>query len=654
MTAKHAKSRSRSGRRLLRFVVAAAASILAVSALASIVAVAPEVYSPKFAAASNTYTETVSGATGECSNGWFNSSNLDVPAGIINTQVTLVGGGGGGSAAGSSATDGVGGGAAQVTTTISSTLLAAGSLLYAHLGCGGGAGSTSPTAGAGGIGESDSGQGSTSPTGSGAAGGTAQANNAGGGGGGGSAVCVLSTASTNCSGGTIIGVAGGGGGAAGADNGGATGATGGSGAASGSNGGAGSATGCTGSGGTGSCTGGGGGTSSAVGAPGTGSSTGGAATNGAGGTGASAGNGFFFEQNAAGGGGGGGYFGGGGGATGQNSLFSGNPVSGTGGGAGSAFWNPSYGTPTYAQITTSGANSGTSTTECATSSTGNGQGGSSGHTGASGSLVVKFTVGAVSAHSSFSTEPSSSASSGAVLVTQPIVNAGDYSGAVVNNDPIQLGVASQPSGPTATLSCTTNPITPATGGTASFAGCSISGPVGAYTLSATDTSDGVQIATSTTITLTPGAPTKLAFVQQPSNTAAGSAITPAVKVAVEDANGNVETTDNATTVKLAIGTNPGGGKLTGGAAVTVASGIATFSGLSINKAGTGYTLTASSTPSYTTAASAAFNIALGAATKLVLIQSPSTTTAGATITPAVTVAVKDAAATSRRGTPPPP
>jgi hypothetical protein len=61
-------------------------------------------------------------------------------------------------------------------------------------------------------------------------------------------------------------------------------------------------------------------------------------------------------------------------------------------------------------------------------------------------------------------------------------------------------------------------------------------------------------------------------------------------------------------VSLAIGTNPAGGTLSGGSAVTVASGIATFSGLSIDTAGTGYTLTASSTPSYTAATSAAFNI----------------------------------------------
>ena len=106
----------------------------------------------------------------------------------------------------------------------------------------------------------------------------------------------------------------------------------------------------------------------------------------------------------------------------------------------------------------------------------------------------------------------------------------------------------------------------------------------------------------------PGPPAKLAFVQGPSSTVAGAAISPAVKVAVEDANGNVETSDNATTVSVAIGTNPAGGTLSGGSAVTVASGIATFSGLSINNAGTGYTLTASSTPSYTAATSAAFNI----------------------------------------------
>ena len=108
-----------------------------------------QVYSPSIAAASNVYTTTLSDATGQCSSGWFNASNLDVPAGIISTQVTLIGGGGGGSTSnGQSATDGVGGGA-QVVATIPAANLAAGSVLYAHLGCGGGAGTGGPTGGAG-------------------------------------------------------------------------------------------------------------------------------------------------------------------------------------------------------------------------------------------------------------------------------------------------------------------------------------------------------------------------------------------------------------------------------------------------------------------------------------------------------------------------
>ena len=134
-----------------------------------------------------------------------------------------------------------------------------------------------------------------------------------------------------------------------------------------------------------------------------------------------------------------------------------------------------------------------------------------------------------------------------------------------------------------------------------------------YRVRATDAAGNLStysnVATAAT---TIGPATKLAFIQGPTNTAVGATITPAVTVAVEDANGNVETSDNATQVSLAIGTNPASGTLSGGSAVTVASGVATFSGLSIDKAGTGYTLTASSTPSYTGATSAAFNITTGA------------------------------------------
>src|SRR5439155_7022183 len=58
------------------------------------------------------------------------------------------------------------------------------------------------------------------------------------------------------------------------------------------------------------------------------------------------------------------------------------------------------------------------------------------------------------------------------------------------------------------------------------------------------------------------------------------------------------------------------------------SGVATFSGLSIDKAGTGYTLVASS-GGLTDPTSTAFNITAGSATQLVFTGQPSNTAAGA-------------------------
>ncbi len=296
----------------------------------------------------------------------------------------------------------------------------------------------------------------------------------------------------------------------------------------------------------------------------------------------------------------------------------------------------------FSNITTTGANCGAVSTQCATSTSANGQGGTAGSTGASGSVVIQYTVGGVAANSSFSTEPSTSAASGTAFPTQPAVTINDYTGAGVNNDPVQLAIASQPMGPTATLNCATNPVSSSSAGMVTFAGCSISGPVGNYTFSATDTADGIVVATSSTLTLTPGPATQLAFVQQPTDSQSDTALTPTVTVAVEDAASNVETGDSSTAVSLAIGSNPGGGTLTGGGLVTVSSGVATFTGLSINKSGAGYTLTASSTPSYTAATSSTFNIAPGAANDLVFVQGPTNTAAGTAMTPALTVAIEDA------------
>jgi hypothetical protein len=65
-------------------------------------------------------------------------------------------------------------------------------------------------------------------------------------------------------------------------------------------------------------------------------------------------------------------------------------------------------------------------------------------------------------------------------------------------------------------------------------------------------------------------------------------------VTARDTFGNVATAF-AGTVTVGIGNNPSSGTLSGTAVATASAGVASFADLSINTAGTGYTLTASAT-----------------------------------------------------------
>ena len=178
----------------------------------------------------------------------------------------------------------------------------------------------------------------------------------------------------------------------------------------------------------------------------------------------------------------------------------------------------------------------------------------------------------------------------------------------------------------------------AVNGVATFSNLSINKAGTGYTLTATDGS--LTGATSSAFNMTAAAASKVVFTTQPSNAVAGASISPAVQVSVEDAYGNVVTSDNSS-VTVAIGTNPGGGTLGGTLTVAAVNGVATFSNLSINKAGTGYTLTATD-GSLTGATSSSFNITPAAASKVVFTAQPSNTAAGASISPAVQVSVEDA------------
>jgi murein DD-endopeptidase MepM/ murein hydrolase activator NlpD len=142
------------------------------------------------------------------------------------------------------------------------------------------------------------------------------------------------------------------------------------------------------------------------------------------------------------------------------------------------------------------------------------------------------------------------------------------------------------------------------------------------------------------VTINPAAADHLLFPQQPSDTVAGQAISPAVTLEILDEFNNVLTNDNSDTVTLSIGNNPGGGTLSGNLTQIVSGGVATFSDVSIDRAGAGYTLLANGA-SLTAATSNGFAINPAAADHLIFLQQPTGTAGGQMITPAVMVEVVD-------------
>lgn len=109
-----------------------------------------------------------------------------------------------------------------------------------------------------------------------------------------------------------------------------------------------------------------------------------------------------------------------------------------------------------------------------------------------------------------------------------------------------------------------------------------------------------------THTVNPSAATKLVFTVQPSNAQVGAAVSPPVQVAVHDTYGNTVTNFSAN-ITLTLDANPSGSTLAGTTTVATSAGVATFTDLSLDKAGSGYTFAASSSP-LSPALSTAFSI----------------------------------------------
>lgn len=186
------------------------------------------------------------------------------------------------------------------------------------------------------------------------------------------------------------------------------------------------------------------------------------------------------------------------------------------------------------------------------------------------------------------------------VITPPIrVTATDRFGNIARSfiGPVTIALGANPGN--GTLSGTTSVA--AVSGVATFGDLRISSSGSGYTLTAA--ASGLTSGTSAGFNVNNFG---LAFLVQPSNAAAGATIAPPVQVSARDAQGNTDTSFTGI-VTLGIGTNPGGGTLSGTVTRAAVAGVATFSDLAMDKAGAGYTLTAAS-PGLISVTSAPFDI----------------------------------------------
>ncbi len=142
----------------------------------------------------------------------------------------------------------------------------------------------------------------------------------------------------------------------------------------------------------------------------------------------------------------------------------------------------------------------------------------------------------------------------------------------------------------------------AVNGVATFSGLTLTQATSYASLSAS--SNGLQSATTSYFTVMAAAATKLTLAAPYGTILANALLT--VTVNAEDLYGNVDTTFNGS-VTLSLASNPGSATLGGTLTTTAVNGVATFSGVTINEPGLGYTLQASST-GLTTGTSTPFSV----------------------------------------------
>jgi hypothetical protein len=145
---------------------------------------------------------------------------------------------------------------------------------------------------------------------------------------------------------------------------------------------------------------------------------------------------------------------------------------------------------------------------------------------------------------------------------------------------------------------------------------------GTQSISAHDTVIDTITDTQSGIVVSPGVASRLVFGQQPTDATAGSVITPAPSVRIEDLYGNVVTKDSSTvTLTLSDGTFEGGSR---SLTASASAGVATFRGLKIDVAGS-KSVSAADGSLAPSGASNSFRIDAAATAALVIHTQPSST-----------------------------
>jgi uncharacterized protein YjdB len=246
------------------------------------------------------------------------------------------------------------------------------------------------------------------------------------------------------------------------------------------------------------------------------------------------------------------------------------------------------------------------------------------------SNAINLTPGAAAALA-ITSQPPSSAQSGAVFAVQPSVQLRDISG----NDVAQGGVSITVSliGSGASL-IGSNSTTTGVSGAASFSGLGISGLVGTYSLSFATA--GIPPESSGNITLLPGPAAQLSITTQPAGAASGSAFSTQPVVLVTDAQ-----TNPVAGVTVTASVTSGSGNLVGTAtAISNAAGNAAFSDLGLIGTVGSYTVQFSSPP--VPGVTSSLTLAPGAPALLTIQAQPAGAASGTAFGTQPVIAVRDA------------